>query len=155
MKLEEELKTAFRNEEHKATLNLFFTSNWLNQFYNREFRKLNLTTQQFNILRILRGQKGSPVTIGDIKERMIEKESDVSRVVEKMRHNGLIERCISKKDRRVAEVTITKKGLELLGQIDELQPDFDGIMSKLSKKELQTLNKLLNKLRSLNSSLSE
>lgn len=147
MKLEDELKSKFRNEFHKVGLNIFFTSNWLAQSQKKIFKKFNLTVQQYNILRILRGQQGQPVTIGNIKCRMLERESDVSRIVDKMRTRGLVKRYSCEDDRRATHIFITEEGLELLQKMECYEEVFDGMLSCLTEEEAKQLNLLLDKIR--------
>ena len=148
MKLEEEISQKhFRNEYHKAAVNVVYTFNWLNNQNVGFFKPLGITPQQFNILRILRGQHPNPATIKLIKERMLDKMSDASRIVEKLRIKGLVERNICSHDRRNVDVCITQKGLDLLAQIDLLDKEVDGRLSSLNEEEIKQLNDLLDKLR--------
>ena len=148
MKLEEEItQTKFRCEAHKLGVNLVFTYNWLDAFHSRFFKKYGITMQQFNILRILRGQHPGPATIKLLKERMLDKMSDASRIVEKLRVKGLVERNICPNDRRHCDVVISEKGLELLADIDKENATIDSVFSNLSEDEKRSLNGLLDKLR--------
>ena len=137
----------FRNEHHKAIINLMFTYGWtverLKQFVSEE----GITHQQFNILRILRGNYPAPLSTLTIRERMIDKMSDTSRIVDRLLSKGLVKKVICKKDRRLVDVTITDKGLKLLEKLDRKQDDMDGVLSNLSKKEAAALSKLLDKIR--------
>jgi len=148
MELETEIaQNNFRNVYHKAAVNLIYTFNWLYNLQCEIFKSYNITTQQFNILRILRGQYPKPATIKLLKERMLDKMSDVSRIVEKLRAKGLVERQICMKDRRTVDVLISEKGLGLLAMLDEKSDELDNILSNLSVEELKVLNRLLDKLR--------
>jgi DNA-binding MarR family transcriptional regulator len=148
MELEKEIKQKnFRNDYHKAVVNLIFTYNWLYSHYSEFLKSFNLTIQQFNILRILRGQHPKPATIKLLKERMLDKMSDASRIVEKLKTKGFVERQICEKDRRTVDVYITDKGMELLENIDERNDKLDKIMSMLNAEEINMLNNLLDKLR--------
>ena len=148
MKLEEEISQKhFRNEYHKAAVNVVYTFNWLNNQNVGFFKPLGITPQQFNILRILRGQHPKPATIKLIKERMLDKMSDASRIVEKLRIKGLVERNICSHDRRNVDVCITQNGLNLLAKIDALDNEIDGRLSSLNEEEIKQLNDLLDKLR--------
>ena len=150
MKLEDEIvQKKFRNETHKLGVNLVYTFNWLDAFSQRHFKRYGITGQQLNILRILRGQYPNPATIKLLKERMIDKMSDVSRIVEKLRIKGLVGRQISMTDRRNCDVVISKKGLHLLGEIDKNEKVMDDFFSALSAKEKKQLNDLLDKLRGI------
>ena len=148
MKLEEEIsQKQFRNEYHKAAVNLVYTFNWLNNQNISLLKPLGITPQQFNILRILRGQYPNPATIKLIKERMLDKMSDASRLVEKLRIKGFVERNICSHDRRNVDVCITQEGLNLLEEIDKLDKEIDGKLSSLNEEEITQLNNLLDKLR--------
>jgi MarR family 2-MHQ and catechol resistance regulon transcriptional repressor len=137
----------FRNERHKAMINILFTYGWaiekLKQFVSEE----GITHQQFNILRILRGNHPTPLSTLSIRERMIDKMSDTSRIVDRLVSKGLVKKVICKKDRRLVDVSITDRGLRLLEKLDRRQDDMDGILSNLSEKEATNLSKLLDKIR--------
>ena len=147
MKLEDEIKSSFRNEYQKARLNIYFTHNYLSQQTHNMMKTQGLTPQQFNILRILRGQKGNAVSIGLIKDRMIDKNSDVSRILERLVKKGLIERTENSIDRRQKDVIISSEGLKVLSSTDELEAELDNQLSALTKTEVKTLNDLLDKVR--------
>lgn len=132
---------------HKAGVNLIYTFNWLNSQYAELFKEYGLTGQQFNVLRILRGQHPNPVTIKVIRERMLDKMSDASRIVEKLRLKGLLERDIDDNDRRACRVSITTEGLNLLKRFEAVECKFDEPFRHLSEPELSQLNQLLDKLR--------
>lgn len=148
MKLEDEIvQKKFINESHKLGINIVFTFNWLNAFQSRLLKKYGLTSQQYNILRILRGQHPRPANIKLLKERMLDKMSDASRIVEKLRTKSLLERTLSENDRRSCDVTITAKGLVLLKEIDKEDVQFEKLFRGLSETEKKQLNDLLDKLR--------
>ncbi len=148
MKIEEEIKQKqFKSENHKAMINIIFTYNWLIKSQVEVLKPYGITLQQFNILRILRGQYPKPSTIKMMKERMLDRMSDCSRIVEKLRTKELVERHLCEKDRRNVDVLITKKGLALLKKLDKNIEKLDENLIALSGKELKTLNKLLDKLR--------
>ncbi|AFN74588.1 transcriptional regulator [Melioribacter roseus P3M-2] len=148
MRLEEEIKQKkFRNEFHKLTVNLHYTNNWLLNIHKSIFERFGITPNQFNILRILRGQHPGSASVNLLKERMLDKTSDVSRLVERLRVKGLVERNRCPNDRRRADVIITEKGLELLKEIDKYNDEFDRALSNLSENEAKLLNDLLDKMR--------
>lgn len=148
MKLEEEIsQNHFQNEYHKATVNLIYTYNWLVNYQIMYLKPYDITIQQFNILRILRGQHPQPATIKLIKERMLDKMSDASRIVEKLRVKELVERNICSSDRRNVDVCITEKGLELLAKLDSYSDEMNDRLSNLNEEEIKNLNTLLDKLR--------
>ena len=148
MKLEDEIvQKKFRNETHKLGVNLVYTFNWFDAFSQSHFKQYGVTGQQFNILRILRGQYPNPATIKLLKERMLDKMSDASRIVEKLRVKGLVDRQTSTTDRRNCDVIISEKGLHLLNKIDQEEKVWDDFFSSLTTAEKKLLNDLLDKLR--------
>jgi len=148
MKLEDEIKqNSFRNEYHKLAVNLIFTNSWLMSKIYELLDEYDLTPQQFNLLRILRGQYPKPASITLLKERLLDKMSDASRLVERLLAKGLVERKICPEDRRKVDVVITKKGLKLLEKIDKTDNEMDNYLKNLSEVEAKKLNELLDKLR--------
>ncbi len=147
MKIENEIKqTHFKGEQQKAAINLIFTYHWTTNKMKEDFQKFDITMQQFNILRILRGQSPKPSTVNLLKERMLDKMCDASRMVERLLQKELIQRCTNKADRRAVDIYISEKGLNLLTEIDNLV-DPNEVFSNLSTEEAKTLNDLLDKLR--------
>jgi DNA-binding MarR family transcriptional regulator len=140
------VQKSFVDESHKSLVSLIFVSNWLVAEHQQFFKRFNITMQQFNILRILRGQFPETATVNLLKERMLDKMSDVSRLVERLRKAGLVERNICNEDRRCVNVKISRKGLQLLNKIDDHLAEIQDLLSPLSDKELKTLNKLLDKV---------
>lgn len=148
MKLEEEIKQSkFRNEFHKLAVNIFYSYSWLLNLQTNLFKKYKITGNQYNILRILRGQYPNPATINLLRERMIDKMSDASRLVERLRQKGLVKRQICKEDRRRVDVLITEKGLNLLKEIDKLNNQYDSFFNNITEKEAEIINNLLDKMR--------
>lgn len=148
MKLEEQItQQKFRNQFHKLAVNIIYTHSRLMDHFSNIFNKYDITPNQYNILRILRGQYPNPATINLLKERMLDKMSDASRMVERLRLKGFVERAKSAKDRRMADVIISENGLELLRKIDKYDTQFDSFFESLSEKEAETLNNLLDKIR--------
>jgi DNA-binding MarR family transcriptional regulator len=148
MKFEDEIKSKFRSEYQKLRLNLYYTNQILMQDIIQLLKPYSLTPQQYNILRILRGQFPNPVSIKLIKDRMLDKSSDVSRIIDKLLKKDLVSREECKKDRRSKDIVITKKGLDLLKKIDQYEPSIDRrIKNNLSLEEVQLMNKLLDRLR--------
>ncbi len=148
MKLEEEIsQKSFKTEFHKATVNLIYTYNWLVNYQIDLLKPYEITLQQFNILRILRGQYPNPTTIKLLKERMLDKMSDASRIVEKLRIKNLIDRKVCPHERRKVDVIITQKGLELLKEIDNHDDEVIAKISSLNAHEVIRLNELLDKMR--------
>lgn len=148
MELEKEIKQKrFRSEYHKLVLNIVYTGNWISSSNTQWLRKYGLSSQQYNVLRILRGQHPNPVSGNLLKDRMLDKMSNTSRLVEKLRLKGLIERKTCKNDRRAVDIVITEAGLKLLKEIDVTEEEWVGQYATLSEKETKTLNTLLDKLR--------
>jgi DNA-binding MarR family transcriptional regulator len=148
MKLEEEIKQKkFRNEYHKLAVNILYTHGWLLNHQSVFLKKCGITPAQFNILRILRGQYPNPASVNLLKERMLDKMSDASRLVERLLQKDLLDRKICPDDRRRVEVVITKKGLKLLEDIDKNDEEGDQIFNKISSSEAHTINDLLDKMR--------
>jgi len=136
----------FKDNCHEAMVNLHFTSGWLTQMNSKIVEPHNLSMQQYNVLRILRGQHPKSVTVKFIIERMLDKSSNASRLVDKLLAKGLVERTQSPEDRRRVDIMISKKGLELL---KKLAVDFDNVNKSLNltEKEARSLSDLLDKMR--------
>lgn len=148
MKLDDEIVSSkFEDNYHKVVVNIGYTHGWLNNLLRSEFEKYNLTPQQFNILRILRGQYPSPATVNLLKERMIDKMSDASRIVDRLVQKGLVSRCTNSKDRRAVDIRISDEGLEILNKMDVEFITRDFLSRNLSEEEAGTLSDLLDKLR--------
>jgi DNA-binding MarR family transcriptional regulator len=127
MSLENDIQQAkFRNEYQKAAINLIYTFNWLTEKNKQFFDKADITSQQFNILRILRGA-GVPLSTLQIRQRMLDKMSDTSRIVDRLVKKELVKKVICKTDRRLVDVTISDKGLSLLKDLDNYNDELDGI----------------------------
>lgn len=142
------LQTRFRNEYQKAGVNLIYTYNWITERSKAIFAPEDITPQQFNILRILRGSHPQPLSTLQIRERMLDKMSDTSRIVDRLIAKGLVKKGTCKEDRRLVDVMITDKGRKLLDRLDARQDELDNILSNLSKKEATQLSELLDKIRS-------
>lgn len=148
MGLEEEIQqSSFKSEHQKLLINLIYTNNHIINKMNSFFKAMDLTRQQYNVLRILRGQHPQPVTVNEIKERMLDKMSDASRIVQRLKSKNLVECSQDKEDRRALAVGITKKGLHLLKDTDEQIGGFEHLLENLSTEEANQLNILLDKLR--------
>jgi DNA-binding MarR family transcriptional regulator len=137
----------FRNEYQKASINLIFTSNWMNEQIKSFFEEQDITSQQFNILRILRGAH-QPLSTLQIRERMLDKMSDTSRIVDRLVKKSLVKKNICLTDRRLVDVFITKKGEKLLEMLDQHNNEMDMVLKNLSEEEASLLNNLLDKIRS-------
>ncbi|HWB94304.1 MAG TPA: family 10 glycosylhydrolase, partial [Puia sp.] len=147
MALENEInQRKFRTEYQKARINIIYTYNWLSEKINSIFEEWDITPRQFNILRILRGE-GKPLSTLQIRQRMLDKMSDTSRIVDRLLKKGLVKKTPNGEDRRLVDVVITAKGKKLLEKIDPFEDYADKIMQNLSEEETRTLNGLLDKLR--------
>jgi MarR family 2-MHQ and catechol resistance regulon transcriptional repressor len=142
------LQTRFRSEHQKATLNILYTCNWITERTKELFAAEDITPQQFNILRILRGSHPKPLSTLQIRERMLDKMSDTSRIVDRLITKGLVKKAVCKDDRRLVDVMITDKGRKLLERLDSRQDEMDNIIGNISKKEAALLSELLDKIRS-------
>lgn len=148
MTLETEIKQEkFRSESQKAVLNIYYTNCFIFSKFQDSLSKYKMTVQQYNILRILRGQFPETVSIGTIKERMLDKNSDITRIIDRLIIKQLAERKNSKVDRRITEIKITKIGLKLLKELDAVDLKSDNILSHLNETDLKKLNELLDKIR--------
>lgn len=139
-------QSVFQSEYQKSIINLIYTFNWMNEKINRHFEPFDITQQQFNILRILRGA-GQPLSTLQIRQRMLDKMSDTSRIVDRLVKKGLVKKSICREDRRLVDVLLTDKGKKLLQTMDGLNEDMESIFKFLSVEEARLLNTLLDKIR--------
>jgi DNA-binding MarR family transcriptional regulator len=147
MSIDKDIKQEkFRNEHQRLIINLMFTHNWMIEQIKEIVEKEGITMQQFNILRILRGSQ-VPISTLQIRERMLDKMSDCSRIVDRLVIKGLAKKTISKNDKRLVDVTITEKGKKLLLNLDKQEENFDEIVGVLAPPEAKSLNILLDKIR--------
>jgi len=148
MKLEDEiLQKSFKTPYQKLAINLLYTTNWLNNHYSYFFKDVDLTTQQFNVLRILRGQHPHPCSLKLIKERMLDRMSDASRIVDKLVAKDYILRNECPSDRRSVNLVISDKGLKLLRKLDFIDDATEEIFNNLSLNQVEQLNHLLDEMR--------
>jgi DNA-binding MarR family transcriptional regulator len=148
MPIEDKIKqTKFRNEHHRLLANLFYQYNGLINEQQKLLKPFGLSLQQHNLLSILRGQYPNAASIHLIKERMLDQNSDVSRLVDRLLTKNLLSRKTCPKDRRQVDVIITEDGLNLLKKIDAHAPQIDALVSGLSTEEAATMNNLLDKIR--------
>jgi DNA-binding MarR family transcriptional regulator len=148
MRIDDEIQSSkFEDNYQKAVINIAYTDGWLKNTFNCHFEKHNLTQQQFNILRILRGQYPKPATVNLLKERMIDKMSDASRIVDRLVQKDMITRCTNNKDRRAVDIRISDKGLETLATMDAEFKTRDFLKNNLTSEEAGQLSDLLDKLR--------
>lgn len=139
-----DINSKFPNEKIKALINIKYTAHWLDNIGNEFLKPFNISIQQYNILRILRGAE-KPLTVKTVKDRMIQKSPNSTRLMDKLCEKKLIQRIRCENDRRVVHIEISKNGLNILLKIDI--DDFDNIMESLTDNEAKTLNKLLDKIR--------
>ncbi|MCF8240098.1 MAG: MarR family transcriptional regulator [Melioribacteraceae bacterium] len=148
MRIEDEIKQkSFKDEYHKLAINLMYSNGWLLNYQSEILRPYSLTDHQYNVLRILRGQYPDAISIMDLKDRMLDKSSDASRLVERLRVKDLVEREICKSDRRKVDVKITQHGLDILEKTDYLDEEFKKVLNNLSIEEAKQMNDLLDKMR--------
>lgn len=142
--LAKEINSKFTNERVKALLNIKYTAGWLDQIGAEIMKPYKISEQQYNILRILRGA-GKAITVNEVKERMIQKSPNTTRLMDKLFDKQLILRTRCENDRRVVYVKITKDGMSLLDKINMTK--FDDLLKALTEREAKTLNTLLDKIR--------
>ena len=148
MKLEEAIKqTKFSSEYHKLALNLLYTSSWMTNKQHQLFKQFDISSQQYNIMRILRGQHPKPSTMQLLCSRMLDKNSNATRLVDKLLLKGLVERVNCDTDRRVIHILITKQGLSLLKQMDQPVSEMENLLYGISKKEAGEMNERLDRMR--------
>ena len=148
MDISKEIKQeTFKSEFSKAVINTIYTNAWLHQKQFDLFRSCGLTTPQFNVLRILRGQYPNASTVNLLIDRMLDKSSNASRIVDKLEQKGLVVRKQCAGDRRAVDVFISSKGLSVLEEMDEKMAKWEADHNNLTEKEAATLNKLLDKMR--------
>ena len=150
MKIEEAIQQKkFESEFQKAHINVLYTANWLSQSLSPALDPLNLTWQQFNILRILRGMHPKPASVKVLTERMIDKMSNASRLVEKLKQKGMVERKACPADRRQVDIVLTEKGQEILAMASQrISQITQNTFASLTEGEAEQLNGLLDKIRS-------
>ena len=151
MSLEQSIsQSKFDSEQEKLMVNVIYSANLLNLITSRLFKPYELSPQQYNVLRILRGQKGESIALMDIEYRMLDKSSNVSRLVDKLISKDLINRSVSSKDRRRIEIVITSRGLSVLNEIDVIMADMNyKIKAIISDENAKETNLILDQLREI------
>lgn len=148
MGISEDLKqSTFTSETAKSVVNIIFTGNWMMQQMSDLLKPFGLTPQQYNVLRILRGQQNNPITVLGITERMLDKMSNASRLVDKLLEKKLVLRRECPQDRRAVDVIILPAGLTLLEEIDQIQQEWEKNFHKINQAKMDTLNELLDEFR--------
>ena len=140
----------FRNEFQKMGINLLFTANWLNEQIGKMLSDEGVTQQQYNILRILRGST-TPLSTLKIRERMLDKMSDTSRIVDRLIAKELVLKNTCEKDKRLVDITLTPKGLSLVDQLDQYNERIDALLKGINESEAQLMNQILDKIRTAHS----
>lgn len=140
-------KRAFRNEHQKAVVNILFTYGWLQEKIRLSMEPFDITMQQYNVLRILRGSHPDPISTQEIRRRMLDKMSDVSRIVDRLIIKKLVEKRVCDTDKRLVDVTISDAGLTLLSKMEVYEQQMDSIIEAISEHEAADLNRLLDKMR--------
>ena len=136
----------FRNEFQKMGINLLFTANWLNEQIGKILSEEGVTQQQYNILRILRGS-ATPLSTLKIRERMLDKMSDTSRIVDRLIAKELVVKNTCEKDKRLVDITLSPKGLGLVDQLDQFNDRIDDLLKGINASEAATMNQILDKIR--------
>ena len=148
MSLEEDIcQEKFSTEYDKAAVNILFTGSWLYNINAARFKRYDITPEQFNVLRILRGSHPKKMMLADVTSRMIDKSSNATRLVEKLRQKELVKREICENNRRQVDISITEKGLTVLKKIDNDSEEWLSTLKNISKAEAAELNRILDKLR--------
>ncbi len=149
MGIEQDIQQAsFRNEFQKMGINLLFTANWLNEQIGKMLAEEGVTQQQYNILRILRGS-ATPLSTLKIRERMLDKMSDTSRIVDRLIAKELVLKNICEKDKRLVDITLSPKGLQLVDQLDQFNDRIDALLKGINESEAATMNQILDKIRTI------
>ena len=147
MGIEQDIQQAsFRNEFQKMGINLLFTANWLNEQIGKILSEEGVTQQQYNILRILRGS-ATPLSTLKIRERMLDKMSDTSRIVDRLIAKELVLKNTCEKDKRLVDITLSPKGLDLVDQLDQYNERIDALLKGINESEAQLMNQILDKIR--------
>lgn len=137
----------FESEHEKAMVNILYTSSWLHNIASARFKNFDITPEQYNVLRILRGSHPKPLMLGEVTCRMLDKNSNATRLVEKLRVKGLVKRELCPTNRRQVDILITDKGLSLLTKIDATAETIQSLLKGINKAEAQELNRILDKMR--------
>lgn len=148
MSIEEQIKTNQLSTPKKALINVIYTANFINDEIASVLKPFDISIQQFNVLRILKGQKNQPANLSTIQERMVSKMSNTTRLVDKLISKNLVERTICEHNRRKVEIIITNHGKDFLNDVNQaVEAKETELTAKYATNELQTINRLLDKLR--------
>ncbi|MFT7333818.1 MAG: MarR family multiple gene transcriptional regulator MgrA [Sphingobacteriales bacterium] len=147
-KLEDVIKQkTFKSEQQRAFIHVMVTNSWLNEYQKDFFKNFNISKQQYNAMRILRGQFPSGLSVNSVKDRMLDKMPDTSRLVDRLVSKALVEREVNKTDRRATIITLTAKGVKLMDKIDQDIHQIETLFDNLNEEEAEELNRLLEKAR--------
>ena len=148
MRIEEAIHQTkpFRNARHKAIVNIIYTNNWVQEQIKAELKGYGITMQQYNVLRVLKGA-GEPISTSVIRERLLDKMADTSRMVDRLFQKGLVLRNACEYDKRLVDVSISREGEKLLASLKGINPGLDDILSNLTEEEADKLSGLLDKAR--------
>lgn len=149
MNIEEEIKSTIKlSISKKVILNLTVTKNFIGDRFNELLKPYGISSEQYNVLRILRGQRENPLNMQDIQERMVTKNSNTTRLIDKLLLKEMVIRNTCPENRRKIEIQITENGLNILSELDEIIEKYELLITKkLTNEELETLNILLEKIR--------
>ena len=149
MTIEEAIQTSAQlTDQRKTVINLLYTASWINEVINKAIKPFGISLQQFNVLRILKGQKQYPINLSDINKRMVTKMSNTTRLIDKLLAKAYVDRVVCPTNRRKIEVRITDQGLDFLKTIEPVITEAEEyITTQLNSNELESLNTLLNNLR--------
>lgn len=148
LKIEDELKQGkFQSNLHKAIVNIMFTSGWVYNQFREIFKSYQLTHQQYNVLRILRGKYPQALNPSDIKAVMLDKNPDLTRLCDRLCEMGYIDREVDSANKRKMNIKINEKGLDILKEIDPKMEDFNNSRFNLTEEEAELLSELLDKVR--------
>lgn len=147
-RIEEEIRqNGFKSEYQKLLINILYTSKWLEYNHQKALKPFGITPEQFNLLRILRGRHPQPATVQYITERMLDKSSNASRLIDKLVAKGFVERKTCPADRRAVDVTISARGMEILSDLDQQEARWLTSLERISLEEASLVNQCLDKLR--------
>ena len=137
----------FKSEFQKLFINIIYTANWLNNESIKTLKPFGISPQQYNVLRILKGQHPNAITVNNIIDRMLDKSSNASRLVDKLKQKGLVERDVCNNDRRQLDIKITIKGIAIVEEISKKMDSFNNIKDAITIEEAEKMNTILDKLR--------
>lgn len=137
----------FKSEFQKLFINIIYTANWLNNESIKTLKPFGISPQQYNVLRILKGQHPNAITVNNIIDRMLDKSSNASRLVDKLKQKGLVERDVCNNDRRQVDIKITIKGIAIVDEILKKMDSFNNIKNAITIEEAEKMNTILDKLR--------